>query len=216
MKNLFPVTNLVFSDFIARMALALVSIAVLSGGLFVTSTDAQTNQDVPEIAPIGVPVGKYMNIPASAMGPAVDPAKGYRSQELGKGLYMVTDNAYQSLFMVYEKGVVVIDAPPTYAQYIRKAISEVTNKPITHVIYSHSHSDHIGGAKSLGGSPVIIAHEETKRLLARAKDANRPLPTVTFRDRYTLKAGSQILDFPITALPINRAIYSSMRPLRKL
>lgn len=150
--------------------------------------------NMPRIAPIGTRIAKYMDIPESAKGPAIDPAKGYRLQELGKGLYMITDNAYQSMFMVYETGVVVIDAPPLYAAHIPQAIAEVTAKPITHLIYSHSHSDHIGGAKSLGGKPVIIAQEETKRLLVRANDPNRPVPTVTFKDRYTLRAGSQILE----------------------
>jgi glyoxylase-like metal-dependent hydrolase (beta-lactamase superfamily II) len=150
--------------------------------------------NMPEIAPIGVRIGHHMDIPEGAKGPPVDPAKGYRIQELGKGLYMVTENAYQSMFMVYESGVVVVDAPPTFAAHIPQAIREVTQLPITHLVYSHSHIDHIGGAKGLGGHPIIIAHEETKRLLERANDPNRPLPTVTFRDRYTLKAGSQILE----------------------
>jgi glyoxylase-like metal-dependent hydrolase (beta-lactamase superfamily II) len=149
---------------------------------------------MPPIAPIGVRIAKYMDVPATARGPAVDPAKGYRLQKLGDGLYMITDNAYQSMFLVYEDGVVVVDAPPPFAQHIRGAIAEVTNKPITHVIYSHSHIDHIGGTISLGGQPVILAQEETKRLLARANDPNRPLPTVTFAEHYTLKVGSQVLE----------------------
>ena len=105
------------------------------------------------------------------------------------------------MFLVYDDGVVVVDAPPPFAQHIRSAIAEVTNKPITHVIYSHSHIDHIGGTSSLGGQPVILAQEETKRLLARAKDPSRPLPTVTFADRYTLKVGSQVLELSVTAAP---------------
>src|SRR4051812_16156234 len=71
--------------------------------------------NMPAIAPIGVRVGKYMDVPESAKGPSVDPAKGYRTQDLGTGLYMVTDNGYQSMFMVYETGVVVVDAPPSYS-----------------------------------------------------------------------------------------------------
>jgi glyoxylase-like metal-dependent hydrolase (beta-lactamase superfamily II) len=149
---------------------------------------------MPSIAPIGERIGKYMDVPASAVGPPVDAAKGYRLQDLGGGLYMVTDNAYQSMFLVYDKGVVVIDAPPGYAAHIPQAIAEVTHEPITHVVYSHSHIDHIGGMKSLGGHPVIIAHEETRRLLARAADPNRPLPTVTFSDHYTLRVGKQVLE----------------------
>jgi glyoxylase-like metal-dependent hydrolase (beta-lactamase superfamily II) len=149
---------------------------------------------MPPIAAIGVAIGKYMDVPASARGPAVDSAKGYRLQDLGSGLYMVTDNAYQSMFLVYDSGVVVIDAPPGYAAKIPVAVAEVSDKPITHVVYSHSHIDHIGGAKELGGQPVIVAHEETLRLLKRAADPNRPLPTVTFSDKYTLRLGNQVLE----------------------
>jgi glyoxylase-like metal-dependent hydrolase (beta-lactamase superfamily II) len=87
-----------------------------------------------------------------------------------------------------------MDAPQAYATKIRQAIAEVTVKPITHLIYSHSHADHIGGTKALGDIPVIIAHEETLRLLKRDADPNRPLPTVTFSDKYTLDVGDQVLE----------------------
>ena len=150
--------------------------------------------NMPAIAPIGVRVDKYVDVPELAKGPAVDPAKGYRTHKLGDGLYMVTDGGYQSMFVTYEDGVVVIDAPPSYAAHIAEAIAEVTDKPITHVVYSHVHSDHIGGVKSLNGHPVIIAHAETNRLLARDNDPNRPLATVTFDDKYRLSAGSQVLE----------------------
>jgi glyoxylase-like metal-dependent hydrolase (beta-lactamase superfamily II) len=41
---------------------------------------------------------------------------------------------------------------------------------------------------------VIIAHDETRRLLVRANDPNRPIPTVTFKDTYSLKIGGQTVD----------------------
>ena len=150
--------------------------------------------DMPRIAPIGVRIGHYLPVPRDAAGPAIASAKGFRLEELGKGLYMITDNAYQSMFMVYETGVVVVDAPPPYAAHIAEGIREVTDKPITHLIYSHSHADHIAGANALGKVPTIIAQEETRRLLVRDGDPNRPLPTVTFRDRYSLEVGSQALE----------------------
>ena len=150
--------------------------------------------NMPAIAPIGVRIGKYMDVPDSAKGPPVDPAKGYRLQDLGHGLYVISDNATNSMFLVYDKGVVVVDAPPPYAAKIPQAIAEVTKNPITHVIYSHSHQDHIAGVKQLGGNPKIIAQEETLKLLKRAADPNRPLPTLTFKDKYTLKVGDQVLE----------------------
>ncbi|WP_374337889.1 MBL fold metallo-hydrolase [Leeia sp.] len=149
---------------------------------------------MPDIAPIGSRIGKYMDIPESAKGPAVDPAKGYRIQDLGKGLYMVTDNIYQAMFMVHEQGVILVDAPPSLATHIPKAIAEVTRKPITHLVYSHAHIDHIGAAQALAGKATIVAHEETLRLLQQAADPKRPLPGITFKDRYTLKVGGQRLE----------------------
>jgi glyoxylase-like metal-dependent hydrolase (beta-lactamase superfamily II) len=150
--------------------------------------------NMPEIAPIGVRIDQHLPVPAEAKGPPIDPAKGYRLQDLGKGLYMISEGAYQSMFMVYESGVVVVDAPPSYSAHIVAGIREVSDKPITHLVYSHSHTDHIAGANDLGKVPTIIAQEETKRLLQRDNDPKRPLPTVTFKDKYTLKAGSQVLE----------------------
>lgn len=187
------------------VAAALAAIVAVSVGVMDASrAKAQTlpgqpgtpYKNMPALAPIGVRVDRYLPMSLDVLPPPIDPAKGYRTQQLGRGLYMVTENAYQSMFLVYETGVVVIDAPPTYSAHIRDAIAEVTKLPITHIVYSHVHADHIGGVTDLGlGSrPVIIAQEETKRLLARDKDPKRPLPTVTFKDRYDLKVGSQRLE----------------------
>jgi glyoxylase-like metal-dependent hydrolase (beta-lactamase superfamily II) len=146
------------------------------------------------LAPIGVRTGRYLPVPDSAKGPPVDPAKGYRLEELGTNLYMITDNAYQSMFLVYDKGVVLVDVPPPFASHIMTAVREVTTNPVTHIIYSHHHADHIAGTKGLGGSPIIIAHAETKRLLREASDPDRPLPTKTFKDKLTLKVGGEVLE----------------------
>ncbi|MEV0290821.1 MULTISPECIES: MBL fold metallo-hydrolase [unclassified Kribbella] len=40
--------------------------------------------------------------------------------------------------------MIAIDAPPTLGNNILRAIDRVTRKPITHVVYSHHHSDHSG------------------------------------------------------------------------
>ena len=182
------------SGFAFLLALA---IAFALGGITLKAA-AQTftpaYENMPAIPPIGIRIGKYMDVPESAKGPEIDAAKGYRIQNLGKDLYMVTDNAVQAIFLVHEEGVVLVDVPQALAAMIPKAIAEVTNRPITHLIYSHSHADHIGGTGSLGGHPIIIAHEETKKLLARSNDSQRPLPTVTFNDTYTLSVGSHKLE----------------------
>jgi hypothetical protein len=118
--------------------------------------------EVPSIAPLGVRIDKYLDVPASARGPAIDPARGYRLQDLGQGLYMITDNVVQSMFLVYGSGVVVVDAPPNYAMRIPQAIAEVTDNRITQCDlqpFPHrSHRGHCGAGGTAdhhrsGGDP---------------------------------------------------------------
>ena len=49
-----------------------------------------------------------------------------------------------------QRGVILVDVPQplSFRPPLRvvPAIAEITDKPITHLIYSHTHSDHIGGA----------------------------------------------------------------------
>ncbi|TIS59379.1 MAG: MBL fold metallo-hydrolase [Mesorhizobium sp.] len=133
-------------------------------------------------------------IAASGTGPLVDPGKGYLVQQIGDGLYWVTDGAYSTMFMVSSAGVVACDAPPTLGENYFKAIAEVTDKPVTHLVYSHEHVDHIAGAHLFAKDVTIVAHARTAELLASRKDPRRPAPTVTFDTTYTLEQGNQRLE----------------------
>lgn len=147
-------------------------------------------------------------IPATALGPAIPQDKGYLVEEIEDGLYWVTEGVYNTMFLTTGEGVIVVDAPPTIGENLLRAIGEVTDEPITHVIYSHTHADHIGAASMYPSEAVYVAHEETAaQLSARANDPNRtypfgsflggspvPMPTTTFEDRLTLEVGSQVLE----------------------
>ena len=135
-----------------------------------------------------------ISIPDAARGPAIDFSKGYLVEEIKDGLYWVTDGAYQAMFLTTGQGVIAVDAPPSIGENYLKAISEVTAEPITHVIYSHTHRDHIGAASMFPSDAIIIAHEETVPQLEQRNDPNRPVPTVTFADKYTLEVGNQKLE----------------------
>ena len=65
------------------------------------------------------------------------------------------------MFMVTDEGVIAIDAPPTLGANYLKAIAEVTDKPTTHVIYSHAHMDHIGAARIFPENATFVAQQET-------------------------------------------------------
>jgi glyoxylase-like metal-dependent hydrolase (beta-lactamase superfamily II) len=131
-------------------------------------------------------------VPAAAKGPAI-PSTGYLVEQIGAGLYHLTDGLYQMMFLTTGQGVIAVDAPPTIGHNILRAIGAVTSEPVTHVVYSHVHADHIGAAVLYPHDAVRIAHTETARLLRRVNDPNRPLPTHTFQDHYTLRVGDQVL-----------------------
>jgi len=133
------------------------------------------------------------NLPQTSQGPQIPYDKGYLVEEINNDLYWVTDGLYNAIFLIYDEGVVMVDAPPTIGKNIFNAIKDVTDKPITHLIYTHSHTDHIGAAGQFPEDVKIIAQEETKRILEKRNDARRPVPTITFKDSYELKFGNQIL-----------------------
>lgn len=131
--------------------------------------------------------------PARA-NPRIPEEKGYRVEEIRDGLYWVSDGAYNTMFLVSALGVIAVDPLPTLGARYLKAIAEVTDRPVTHIVYTHEHTDHIGAASLFPKDATIVAHEETARLLALRQDPRRPVPTVTFGDRYTLDVGGQTLE----------------------
>jgi glyoxylase-like metal-dependent hydrolase (beta-lactamase superfamily II) len=165
------------------------AVAALLGGPLAESARA---------AAPGCPPAGYAPVPKSALGPPVN-ADGYFVGQIHGDLYWVTDSAYQAMFLTTKDGVVIVDAPATIGHNLLRAINAVTQangrpSKVTHQIYSHSHSDHIGASVIFGPDVVRIGHRECRTLLLRDDDPNRPAPTVTFQDRYTLTVGGQRLE----------------------
>src|SRR5215469_8625316 len=133
------------------------------------------------------------SVPGIGSTPAIPREKGYFVQEIRGGLYWVTDGLYNSMFLVSSKGVIAVDPLPNLAERYLKAIAEVTDKPVTHVIYSHEHTDHIGAAYLFPKNAVYIAQKKTAEVLRRRDDPRRPSPTVIFEDTYILTVGDQTL-----------------------
>jgi glyoxylase-like metal-dependent hydrolase (beta-lactamase superfamily II) len=133
-----------------------------------------------------------------ALGPALND-QGYYVGRVERNLYWVTDGTYQSAFLTTQDGVVLLDAPPTIGNNLRRAVDEiaaangVSNK-VTHLIYSHHHADHAGASSLFDGDVVRIGHEETRRLLLRDNDPARPAPEETFSDRRTLEIGGERIE----------------------
>jgi len=87
-------------------------------------------------------------------------------------------------FVVTDDGVVVVDAPPATADKLTDAIRSVTDKPVTHLIDTRSHQDHVDGVSRFPNA-IRIVHAECARLLANHSDPARPLPRQTFDGHQT-------------------------------
>ncbi|MBV9328032.1 MAG: MBL fold metallo-hydrolase [Chloroflexi bacterium] len=168
-------------------AAAAAAITPTSAALLGATTAAAASGGLPNYAPI----------PAEAFGPALN-ADGYFVGRIDDNLYWVTDAFYQAMFLTTRTGVVLVDAPPTIGQNLLRAIDAVTRgngrpSKVTHLVYSHSHADHIGASSLLGPDVVPIGHRETRRLLLRDDDPHRPAPSVTFDETYALEVGGEQL-----------------------
>ena len=109
----------------------------------------------------------------------------YFTRKLSDRSYIVTTQLYTVLFYVGDNGVLVLDpGGPEETPLVLEAIAEVTKLPVTTVMYSHSHRDHIVGTKLIleaaekaGVSLSIIATDKTKADLQRFTKLGIPDPT---------------------------------------
>jgi glyoxylase-like metal-dependent hydrolase (beta-lactamase superfamily II) len=126
---------------------------------------------------------------------SIDQQKGYSVFEIADGTYWVVGSGYQTMFLTTGQGVIAVDAPQPMGDKYLKAIQETTDEPVTHMIYSHHHQDHVGSAGQIFSDDIAyIAQKETADMLANASDPNRPVPTITFEDEYTLTVGNRTLE----------------------
>ena len=135
----------------------------------------------------------HLPIPEVAKAHPVDSDKGYYLEEIADGVYFLTGWSHNTMFIVAEESVIAVDAPPSIGKAYLAAIREVTDKPVSHVIYSHSHDDHIGSA-DIFEDVTIVAHDLTAEILEERKDPARPVPTVTFDETYSLDVGGKLIE----------------------
>ncbi|MFE5812965.1 MBL fold metallo-hydrolase [Streptomyces sp. NPDC056479] len=151
--------------------------------------------ELPE-SPDGATTRNFAPLPATAK-PLPVPPEVYRLDRIGDAFYAVTAGGTQAAFLVTHAGVVVIDAPPALAEALPAAIRRVTSREVTHLVYSHDHADHTANASAFG-DVIRIAHTATAERIKANQDPGRPMPTVTFTDRYRLDLGDQrlLLSYP--------------------
>ena len=111
---------------------------------------------------------------------------------------------------VTTEGVVVVDTKnPGWGAPILERIQALTDNPVTTLINTHSHHDHVSGNVAFGETVRFVAHENTQANMEVMRpytgrteppanvfrDSNgHGLPTVTFSERMSLGAGDDRVD----------------------
>ena len=115
----------------------------------------------------------------------------------------VSDNVYKifgaggnTTAFVRSDGVVLVDTKlANNGTAILAKVAEVTDKPVTMIINTHSHPDHLGSNTEIdtarGGVEVVVQANTAKRMAAMPTN-NRV--TQSFEDRLTLGSGKDQID----------------------
>ena len=118
----------------------------------------------------------------------------------------MSDNGWQSAFLVTNDGVIVFDASASFGNNIPSAIAKVTDEPIKILTHSHIHKDHIGGSAAFKNIKrlQIIALESVADFLKEMNDPNRLLPNVTFKSEKTITLEGKTVE-------LTRCFYHSLK-----
>ena len=118
------------------------------------------------------------------------------AQDVKREVTRVTDDVYRfqnkfhvNMFVITGDGVVVTDPINTgAATWLKTEIAKITDEPITHLIYSHSHGDHASGGAGYGKPPNIVAQQNAPPAIDGVK------PTIRFSEQMSFTQGSKTFE----------------------
>jgi glyoxylase-like metal-dependent hydrolase (beta-lactamase superfamily II) len=118
------------------------------------------------------------------------------AQELKREITRVTYDTYRfqnkfhvNIFVITGDGVVVTDPiNAEAAAWLKTEIAKITDEPITHLIYSHSHGDHASGGTEYGEVPNVIMHENAPEDIDLVEASER------FSEQMTFTVGSKTFE----------------------
>jgi len=113
-------------------------------------------------------------------------------------LYVIPGAGGNTTVFVTRAGVVLVDTKlPNNGEAILNQVRRVTDEPVSTIINTHTHPDHIGSNDYFPASVDVIAHENTRKWMAanpRVASNAAAMPDRTFTDRMTLGSGDDRID----------------------
>ncbi|MDE0146395.1 MAG: MBL fold metallo-hydrolase [Nitrospira sp.] len=119
--------------------------------------------------------------------------------KIGEGVYSFGNpaNAYFSMFVVTNEGVIAIESVNTgHATDMVAAIKAVTDQPIRYLLHSHNHWDHASGGQVFhDAGAIVMAHEEAYRWMKANPGPDMMVPDESWAgNRKDLTLGGTVLE----------------------
>ena len=135
--------------------------------------------------------------------------------KLKDNLFVLRGGGGNTAVFVQAAGVTVVDTKnPGWGQPILDKIKELTNKPVTTIINTHTHGDHVSGNVEFPATVEVVTHDNTKANMEKMASGNvtpgpggkpgtpsvlkdsggKGLPKQTFKDRLTLGKGADQIE----------------------
>jgi cyclase len=142
-------------------------------------------------------LGALAALPAGAQRAPLPPSGPI--EHINGNLYKIFGGGGNTLVFVQKNGVVLVDTKlPGNGQAILDQVRTVTDEPITTIINTHNHPDHVGSNdffREKFPNVQVVAQENTKRWVEANKSYKPELaPNVTFKDRMTIGRGKDRIE----------------------
>jgi cyclase len=113
-------------------------------------------------------------------------------------LYVIPGAGGNTTVFVTQGGVVLVDTKlSNNGEAIMNQVRSVTDKPVSLIVNTHSHPDHIGSNDYFPASVDVVTHESTRKwMAANPRVASNPvvMPDRTFTDRMTIGSGDDRIE----------------------
>ncbi len=148
---------------------------------------------------LGLMVGAGVLPAVMAQPPAANAPKVITVEQVKDNLWVLRGGGGNTAVFATADGVTVVDAKnPGWGQPILDKIKELTPKPVTTLINTHTHGDHVSGNVEFPATVDVIVQENTKTNMEKMpifKDNNGAgLAKRTFKDKMTIGKGPDQID----------------------
>ena len=134
-----------------------------------------------------------------AQPPAANAPKVVEVEKVKDNLWVLRGGGGNTAVFATANGVTIVDAKnPGWGQPILDKVKELTPKPITTLINTHTHGDHVSGNVEFPATVDVVVQENTKANMEKMdifkQNNNRGMAKRTFKDKMTIGSGADQID----------------------